>query len=277
MTITKTRLEGGTFDSVLTVFPVFRFVRRYDNEQKVLDVGASPLPSDVIEKLTLRSSNSSWVHFAPEKLTIKGLNDNFVPGVRHINGIGREGDIARIDDDFDEDAPSCVHPVSAPPACPPAETKVNTPTTRKTFDVRGSTLAAVVRELNKREEWGRTRWTRRCDSLSCRGRVYSVTITVRITIELPRWTKLSQVGPNTRAEWVRMLQALTAHENNHVAIIRRHFNVALATSMLNQTDQRVQELCNRAHANARAASDAYDSATSHGQTEGVYLDTSIRD
>jgi hypothetical protein len=42
MTITKLNEEGGVFDSELTVFPVFRFVRRCDGKERILDVGQLP-------------------------------------------------------------------------------------------------------------------------------------------------------------------------------------------------------------------------------------------
>src|SRR5215211_2952708 len=80
MTITKTSEEGGVFDSELTVFPRFRFIRRCDGKERVLDVGALQLSEEVIDKITLRSSESPWLHDAPDTLKLPGLNDNFIAG-----------------------------------------------------------------------------------------------------------------------------------------------------------------------------------------------------
>ena len=90
MVITKTNAEGGTFESELTVYPVFRFIRLADDEQKILDTGTLELTKEMQDRLTLRTSQAPWRHTAPPGvLTIKGLNDNFIaaaPGVIKESG-----------------------------------------------------------------------------------------------------------------------------------------------------------------------------------------------
>ena len=279
MTITKTHRAGGVFDSEFTVFPVFRFRRQSDGRERVVDVGALPLSSELIDKITLRSRNSSWVHFASDKLRVAGLNDtNFVPGVRQIEGIARTRAVPETDDGVDEVAAACAHSVSTPPACPPTEVKVVRPNpVRRTYAVGGDTLKEVARRLNRRASWGLTVGKPTFAVKTCEGRVFSVTITVAITVDLPRWTKLAQAGPNSRAEWQRMLEALRGHENNHVRIVRRHFDEDLAKSMLNRTKGQAGQRFNTAVANSKDASEQYDADTDYGRTEGVYLDVGIAD
>jgi hypothetical protein len=78
MTILKRDLTGGTFDSRLTVFPLFTFTRQGDNVQRTLDVGALVLTPEGIEKLILRSKRVSWVYNCPaDVLVVTGLNDEF--------------------------------------------------------------------------------------------------------------------------------------------------------------------------------------------------------
>lgn len=136
-------------------------------------------------------------------------------------------------------------------------------------------MSAVVLQLNQREEWGLTTGKPTYAVKTCDGRVYDVTVRLRITILMPRWTGLKQAGPNTRAEWRRMFGKLTTHENNHVAILRRHFDDDLARSMLNKSEAEAGGIFDAAIASATSETNEYDSDTRHGVTEGVFLDTSI--
>jgi hypothetical protein len=279
MTITKTQLEGGLFDSEFTVFPVFRFIRQSDGKEKILDVGALPLSSADIEKVTLRSHNSPWVHSAPEELAITRLNENFLPGVRAVEG--PTGIVSIRDDEVTEEGPSCAHPVSSTPACPIEESKIVHPDPRvRTYVVPGSTLAAAKRWLrrNRRDRWGLTRWGPQLTvHRMCQGRVNNVTVRVPITIQLPRWSGFGQAGPNSQAEWQRMFDALSSHEQGHVDIAHQHFDGDLAESLLGKTRQGATNLFNAAVASAGVESRGYDEATDFGALDGVDLDTTITD
>ncbi len=81
MIITKTRPDGGVFDSTLMLIPLLKFTRRCDGKERTLDVGAVlPMFPAFEEKLVMRSSQTPWLHDAPYTLKIRGLNDNFVAG-----------------------------------------------------------------------------------------------------------------------------------------------------------------------------------------------------
>lgn len=82
MTVTKTSEKGGTFDSQLTVVPLFHFTRRPDGVQRFLDVGALKLPAAGLEALTLRAVAVPWAsRCADPALEVPGLNDGFCPGL----------------------------------------------------------------------------------------------------------------------------------------------------------------------------------------------------
>lgn len=102
MTISKTDRKGGSFDSQFAVFPVFRFIRRCDGKERVLDIGTLRLPSEIIEMITLRSTKSPWLHTAPGTLRLKGLNDNFIAGAPAL---------------ISENSEACVHTTSEAPDC----------------------------------------------------------------------------------------------------------------------------------------------------------------
>ena len=82
MTITKTGETGGTFDSRLTVLPLFHFTRRSDGVQRFLDLGGITLPPAALDALTLKASGVPWTTgCADPALRVAGLNDGFCPGV----------------------------------------------------------------------------------------------------------------------------------------------------------------------------------------------------
>ncbi len=102
MTITKTSSEGGIFDSALTIFPLLRFIRRCDGNEKIIDVGSLPLDDDIVNMLTMHSRETPWRHAAEDVLTIEGLNDNFIAGAPGI---------------IEEEGRSTIHDAKEPPAC----------------------------------------------------------------------------------------------------------------------------------------------------------------
>lgn len=100
MTITKTDAYGGTFESQLTVYPVFRFTRASDGQEKILDTGTLEMTEEMRERFTLRASRVAWRHNAPPgALVIEGVNDNFFLGSQ-----------AR----FQESGDICTHVVGVP-------------------------------------------------------------------------------------------------------------------------------------------------------------------
>jgi len=82
MTITQTSDGGGTFSSELVIWPSFRFERRSDGEEKVLDMGALRVPPEkqaVVSKInTLAAAEVPWTT-TPEagKLANTALTANF--------------------------------------------------------------------------------------------------------------------------------------------------------------------------------------------------------
>jgi hypothetical protein len=80
MSITKADENGGTFDSEFLVVPVFRFIRRCDGKERLLDVGDLPSSPELDEMLTMRARRTPWRHTLITALSVEGLNDRFVAG-----------------------------------------------------------------------------------------------------------------------------------------------------------------------------------------------------
>ncbi|MDO8749755.1 MAG: hypothetical protein Q7K03_01220 [Dehalococcoidia bacterium] len=78
MQVTKTHPNGGTFQSVLQVYPKFTFTRISDNLPRTLDVGSLGLPPLTAQNLVLQGQNVPWAHTCPPgALQIGGMNDLF--------------------------------------------------------------------------------------------------------------------------------------------------------------------------------------------------------
>jgi hypothetical protein len=100
MSITKTDEEGGVFDADFLVLPVLTFTRQCDGKQRILDVGALPVSSDLDKMLTMRARQAPWRHTAQNVLMIQGLNDNFGPAGATV-----------------ENNEVCSHGTQPPPEC----------------------------------------------------------------------------------------------------------------------------------------------------------------
>ena len=140
------------------------------------------------------------------------------------------------------------------------------PTRIVRVDYEASSLAGVVSILPSQEA-GRCEWDIQSayGSTDSRGMVRNVTVTVTITISLPRWVGRDKAPAPERAEWDRFLRALEAHERGHERIVRdgtpamtRRLEGARATAFSDthhEESDRIQE-----------RSDSYDQRTNHGRT-----------
>jgi hypothetical protein len=83
--LTRTAPNGGTFDSQLTVYPLFTFTRLSDGTQRTLDVGA--LPDDQRPDDPVVGTGTPWrAGCVPPALAIDGLNDGFCAGQKPSGG-----------------------------------------------------------------------------------------------------------------------------------------------------------------------------------------------
>jgi hypothetical protein len=83
--LTRSDPNGGTFDSQITVYPMFTFTRLSDGAEKVLDVGALPDGQRPDEPLVAKATPWRAGCVAPA-LAIPGLNPGFCSGQRPAGG-----------------------------------------------------------------------------------------------------------------------------------------------------------------------------------------------
>ena len=166
---------------------------------------------------------------------------------------------------------------------PAAETTYNVteeigPVAETNYTVEADSLASFGDAVAARDEAGRVQWDPSFDYDSEGGEAPSVTVSVAcpISLEMPSWALPADMGPRTRAEFTRWLGALRTHEQGHIDRVHQHFD-GLAERMSQLPFTRAQGLFNTTKTNLQTASDAYDTATSHGISQGTTLDLSIEE
>jgi predicted secreted Zn-dependent protease len=106
-------------------------------------------------------------------------------------------------------------------------------------------------------------------------RIKDVTVSVDVTIILPRWDIPRDASPALVAEWGRFSEALERHEQGHRAIA-----IAGAKKLADALNQLHGRTCDAVHtaaeyasrdeaAETRAAQIAYDDSTRHGLAQGT--------
>ena len=218
-------------------------------------------------------------HYAPETTSGRKLlahelthvlqQEETVPAHQKAGGKDSRGEFAHL---AGSQTPLPV--LQRTPAPAPATVTIQ-PVRTVYYNVTGNTLAEVSAKLDP-IEWGRCDYRFRYTYRSTNGVATQVSVTLRLTIRLPRWTGRGwgRASAAAKAEWRRMLGCLRTHENGHAGISRRWAPI-LQQWLLNQSVANLATIWERGLAQHEAEQVAYDSRTRHGQTQNVTLDTRI--
>ena len=148
------------------------------------------------------------------------------------------------------------------------------PTNRTTRPTPGRDLVAVSNILEARGCWGRFRDNTNYTTDQRNDVVTRVNITAAPEIQLPAWNGLNSASDEVRTEWERMIEVLTAHEDEHEAIFRsaiRRFQRAVRRGRRLSEDD-VATMHNDYRTALDRAQREYDRRTHNGRSEGVRLD-----
>jgi predicted secreted Zn-dependent protease len=104
--------------------------------------------------------------------------------------------------------------------------------------------------------------------------VTGATVTVGLTILTPAWAKRSDATEAVRAEWDRWASALMTHEQGHAHLAEQYLD-NIEAHLIGTSKTAAEAFWTQNLANLQLASDAYDTTTQHGITQGTTLDTSI--
>lgn len=164
--------------------------------------------------------------------------------------------------------------ISVPASANGSATKIDLkkPTT---WTITGTTIADVGQELDIRKSThGEAAHVQRGEGkvdgieLDANGNIKKVQIEIPIDMELPQWPKADEVGkkcPCWKQEWDKFEAAITAHEQQHVAIYKLYFS-NLHLRMLGKPEQAAFDLFDKTMEDAEKAQEAFDDATGHGVT-----------
>lgn len=149
------------------------------------------------------------------------------------------------------------------------------PVAPSTYNVSGNTLAEVQANLDPLE-WGRCTWSWSQSHRSTEGTIDRVNVTLGLRIRMPQWTGQgwNRASEAAKAEWNRMVGCLQTHEDEH-AQRAQDWAPQLQQKLLGQPESEANTLWEQGKADHQGEQDTYDADTSHGETQGVSLDTSI--
>jgi predicted secreted Zn-dependent protease len=146
----------------------------------------------------------------------------------------------------------------------------NVKITNDTFDIDGETLADAAAVLQGMGDAADTTWKPVYNSNETDGRVTSVTIDVEVNVLMPNWPGASKLNKEARAEWDRAYKALADHEQGHVDLVKKMLK-GVATKMVGKTKAQADAIFNKAVADLKKESDAYDTRTDHGRKTGTVI------
>jgi predicted secreted Zn-dependent protease len=148
----------------------------------------------------------------------------------------------------------------------------------KSYKIKAKTLseAAAAMDAHDPEEWGKCEWDPQLDADfdTSTGAITKATVTVVITITMPKWKGAKKLSEAAKAEWDRFYQALLDHENGHVERVHTHLT-GLGESLIGMTTEQANAECTKVMTELQTDSDEYDVDTDHGRNEGTIIDTSI--
>jgi predicted secreted Zn-dependent protease len=139
-------------------------------------------------------------------------------------------------------------------------------TVRTTYNVTASTLADVVAVISARREAGECTWAigYTYDSVGRDGKPRGLVVEATITILMPVWVGRDTARAVERTEWDRSLRALSDHEDGHDTRARAAIQ-QLHDTLENTRASRLSSVYASEKARVQRVSDAYDTATRHGQ------------
>ncbi len=150
------------------------------------------------------------------------------------------------------------------------------PASVKERGLSAKTLADLVDKFADMASAGHVQWAPVYSCTPKGGPLTGVAITVPITMEMPKWSPPPTVGPKAIAEWKRAKEALRAHEDGHVKLVKNHFG-GLAKKMIGLSESDAADIFQTAVDDLQTASDSYDTKTDHGRKTGAVIDVSIEE
>lgn len=157
-------------------------------------------------------------------------------------------------------------------AAAPVGRTVVKPVSRRTYAINARTLQEAVNQIQQRSEAGETTWNPTYQvTPDDSGQIVNATVEVQITVTMPSWPGASKLGAADKAKWDNFIQALEAHEQGHVDLVKNKLN-DLGQGLLGKTSAEADAAFQAALQDLQSASDDYDAQTDHGRKTGTTID-----
>jgi predicted secreted Zn-dependent protease len=144
---------------------------------------------------------------------------------------------------------------------------------RATYAVTAKTLKAAAAQIQQRTEAGETTWkpTYRVTT-DDQGKITDATVDMPVTVTMPNWPDAATLPSKDKAKWDAFVQALEAHEQGHVTLVRQKLG-DVAKTLVGKTKTEADAAFKAALTDLQTASDEYDTETDHGRNEGCVIVT----
>jgi predicted secreted Zn-dependent protease len=152
--------------------------------------------------------------------------------------------------------------------------------TSATYKIKAKSAKEALNELNSRVidgevEWGNFKGFFTTSEgkifVDGSGNVSRIRLTPTYTITLPNWPNLKSQSPSIKEKWTSMLKFLRIHENGHLTIYIRYFNILkIKLEEMEEVKQKdVQFLLDNTVSEGQKEQDKYDLETDHGKNQNI--------
>jgi predicted secreted Zn-dependent protease len=137
------------------------------------------------------------------------------------------------------------------------------------YDVSGTTIDQVAAALQRAgRKWGHGGGKIKLDIPADFPSSHSVTVSAKLTIDLPQWKQYEQARDPEKMAWNRMFRKLRDHEDGHVEIAVAAAG-KLAEDLIGQTTAQALKMLDAAVRRMKSEQQKLDDATDHGAKPGV--------
>lgn len=141
-----------------------------------------------------------------------------------------------------------------------------------TFD--DNTLADVTTSMDQLEEAAAAEFHFNMSYDTAGARVTNVNLTMRVTIDMPVWTRVAQRPQAEQNEWNRFLRALRVHEDGHITIFR-HEAPTTYERLVAATPSTINDVLEAERQRIVQLNEVYDNRTDHGRTQQTPHGTTV--
>jgi predicted secreted Zn-dependent protease len=150
--------------------------------------------------------------------------------------------------------------------------KISKPS-NKTWTVKGADIAALFKNLQAHDWWGRYRSNNSGKFAGKSSQIDTVTLTAKPVITMPKWATYSKASKGEKKSWDAMFKALRKHEDEHHTIFVKSAEdwktrMECGDDLSKKDMDKAWKLYQK---DSQKDQDDFDKRTGHGTKAGVVL------